>query len=111
MEKLKKYLYHHRTPLKIYISWMIVTLIILGCGVKSVISEDIYTYPHDPSDFHVDNIFTHNKEEKRESYWIAPDHTQGNFIINLGCQLTFRSIKVVNTHNHNERDRSTKKFR
>ena len=87
-------------------------LIILGCGMKSVISGDIYTDHDDPSHFHVDNIFTHNKEESSfEGYWIAPDRTQGNFIINLGCQLTFHSIKVVNTHNQIYKDRSTKKFR
>ena len=79
---------------------------------RSVVSGDIYSDHHDPSDFHVDNIFIHNKAENSyKGYWLAPDHMKGIFTINLGCPLSFDGIQLVNTHNNNHRDRATKSFK
>ena len=62
--------------------------------------------------FHVENIFElYQAETSWAGYWLAPDKIQATFIINLGCQQTFSAIKLVNTHNNNNRDRATKKFR
>ena len=75
-----------------------------GAGNMSVVSGDIFG-----SNYQVDNIFTHNKVD--QCYWIAPNNMAGTFIINLGCQLVFGGIQLVNTRNTVSRDRGTKKFR
>ena len=65
--------------------------------------------------FSVENIFTLNETEVQDgpktNYWIAPDKTAATLIINLGCKHTFDAISLVNTHNAQYRDRSTREFR
>jgi len=86
------------------------------CGPESmsVVSGDVWRNDKRLSAFFgVDNIFTHNKAERNSyaGYWLAPDRRAATFIVNLGCQQDFSAIRLVNTHNQNHRDRSTKKFR
>jgi len=80
-----------------------------GCGPedRSVVSGD--TYPD--GRFPVDKLFTVSKKERTGTYWLGGDSQAATFIINLGCQLRFKGIQLVNTHNESARDRSTKKFR
>ena len=62
----------------------------------------------------IQNLFTHNKEEPAEigfGYWLAKDNQRATFILNLGCQLSFDGIELVNTRNGEGGDRSTKRFR
>ena len=88
---------------------------ILVCGPdsRSVVSGDFWKSNLFLSAyFHVENIFSHNKEEVGyEGYWLAPEQSIATFIINLGCQQNISALKLVNTHNQHLRDRSTKKFR
>jgi len=85
------------------------------CGPESmsVVSGDVWRNDKRLSAFFgVDNIFTHNKAERNSfaGYWLAPERT-ATFIVNLGCQQDFSAIRLVNTHNQDIRDRSTKTFR
>ena len=80
---------------------MIFILLDCGAGNISVVSGDIFG-----SDYQVDNIFTHNKVD--QGFWIAPDNMAGTFIIDLGCQLIFGGIQLVNTRT--KKFRGTKKF-
>jgi len=84
-----------------------------GPDTKSVVSGDFWKPNISFSSyFHVDNIFSHNKEELGfEGYWLAPTQSIASFIINLGCQQNIGALKLVNTHNQHLRDRSTKEFR
>ena len=72
-----------------------------------VVSGDIYD-----SRFPVDGIFTHNLAEPGHAgYWLGPEQSTATFVLNLGCQLSFDGIQIVNTHNAIYKDRSTKRFR
>ena len=50
------------------------------------------------------------KEESGKSYWLSPFRRGGQFILDLGCEETINTIELVNTHNANGRDWSTKGF-
>ena len=93
-----------------------------GCGPESlsVVKGDVWknepSRGHGPKEssanFLIKNIFTHYKAETYYGgYWLARDDKTASFIINLGCLQRVSQIKLVNTHNQNNRDRSTKKFR
>ena len=45
------------------------------------------------------------------NYWLAPYNKTGHFHLDLGCVQTFDKIKLVNTHNGDRRNWSTKRFR
>ena len=49
-------------------------------------------------------------EESGKSYWLLPHRRAGQFILNLGCLKTINTIELVNTHNANGRDFSTRAF-
>ena len=65
--------------------------------------------------FPVDSLLTRDAKEAirdyKANYWLAPNKAQGSFILNLGCEQTFRGVRMVNTHNRREKDRATKHFR
>ena len=66
------------------------------------------------SQFSVDNVFTHNfLESTQNGYWLGLNRPDGksSFTLALGCRLTFKGIRLVNTHNGPKKDRSTKSFR
>ena len=71
----------------------------------SVVSGDIYS-----PNFPVENIFTLDDVEN-SNHWLTPDQSGGSFILNFGCGPTFKAIVLVNTHNAQHRDRSTRHFR
>ena len=77
----------------------------------SVVSGDFY---YSNTLFTVDKIFTNNNGEPGHihgSYWLGIEQKASTFVLNLGCQLRFEGIQLVNTHNSGWRDRSTKRFR
>jgi len=86
---------------------------VCGLDSKSVVSGDAWkTNKFLTAYFDVENIFSHNKNELGyEGYWLAPTQSISTFIINLGCSQEISALKLVNTHNQNHRDRSTKTFR
>ena len=51
------------------------------------------------------------KEKYFKNYWLSPDRkTEVGFILDLGCKDSFNTVELVNTHNSNSKDRSTKQF-
>merc|ERR1712107_895502 len=56
------------------------------------------------------------KEDEDESmqgrnYWLAPDGKTGEFVLHLGCERIVNFVDLVNTHNSDNKDRSTKRFK
>ena len=74
-------------------------------------SGDVGTHSGLPEDtFAVEKLLTWSKREEL-NYWLAPDNKTGaQFILDLGQLVKVRNIVLVNTHNGNKRDRSTKGF-
>ena len=86
------------------------TVIILECNVdsKKVVKQDSLNKVK----FGAKNVLVHNKDEKlAKGYWLSPTEAGGSFVLDLGCDHHFRAIELVNTHNSDNRDRSTKDFR
>ena len=48
-------------------------------------------------------------EEFGKNYWLSPNGG-GEFILDLGCEDSFDTVELVNTHNAGAKDRSTKEF-
>ena len=70
------------------------------------ISGDIYD-----DRFKVAHVLHYStKEESGKNYWLAPNNKEGKFILSMGCQASFSKIELVNTHNDDAKDRSTKRF-
>ena len=63
----------------------------------------------------VENLLTWSKKEVRDgentNYWMGQKQTSAAFILNLGCVQNFEEIQLVNFHNGDARNRSTKRFR
>ena len=81
-----------------------------GCGSESV----SVVYGDVNSKYvAVENLLTWSKKEvndgKNTNYWMA--RKLGTFILNLGCVQNFEEIQLVNFHNGDARNRSTKRFR
>ena len=58
--------------------------------------------------------FLLNKEDKEvagHNYWLGPDVKTGSFILDLGCDSKISMVQLINTHNANAHDRSTKEFK
>ena len=70
-----------------------------------VISQDSYS-----DNFKVELALRHaNKEEHGKNYYLTPNQG-GEFLLDLGCEDSFNTVELVNTHNANYKDRSTKEF-
>ena len=54
---------------------------------------------------------TNNEPETEESSWNPPRWSQRYFIMDMGCPHTFENILVKNSHNHENRDESSKKLK
>ena len=55
------------------------------------------------------------EEEFGENYWASPNHWDiadggGSFILDLGCEDSYDTVELVNTHNAHMKNRATKKF-
>ena len=79
---------------------------VLDCDTK-VIAEDSYD-----SRFKAVFALHHaNKDEFGKNYWLTPNKkTGGEFLLDLGCEDSFNTVELVNTHNAYHKDRSTKRF-
>ena len=70
----------------------------------------LYIYENDQR-FKVENVLYHaEKEEWGKNYWLSPEQAVGEFILDLGCEDSFNTVELVNTHNAYHKDRSTKRF-
>ena len=51
------------------------------------------------------------KDEYGKNYYLTPGGQVGaEFLLDLGCEDSFNTVELVNTHNAQYRDRSTKRF-
>ena len=62
-------------------------------------------------DYLSENVLRPAKSETKGNFWLGRNGATDYFILDLGCNRTFSGVQLVNTHNSNHRDRSTKKFR
>ena len=46
-----------------------------------------------------------------KNYWLGPDKKGGSFTVDLGCETRVSMVELVNTHNAQYKDRSTKEFK
>ena len=84
------------------------------CAPVTVVSGDKYD-----GRFIVENLLTQEAQELPEktdsttktNYWVAPNGKAASFVLNLGCPLSFKAVKLVNIHNRSYKDRSTKQFK
>ena len=52
-----------------------------------------------------------DKDELEKNYYLTPNgRVGGEFLLDLGCEDSFNTVELVNTHNDQIRDRSTKRF-
>ena len=71
-----------------------------------VVSGEIYDQR-----FKVEFSLQHAKKEEAGNYYLTPDKQDGGeFLLDLGCEESFETVELVNTHNAGIRDRSTKGF-
>ena len=72
-----------------------------------VISQDSYS-----DNFKVELALRYaDKDEHGKNYFLTPDRqVGGGFVLDLGCEDSFNTVELVNTHNANYKDRSTKEF-
>ena len=78
----------------------------LDCSNVRVVSGDIYDQR-----FKVEFSLQHATKEEAGNYYLTPDKQDGaEFILDLGCEDSFETVELVNTHSAGIRDRSTKEF-
>ena len=89
-----------------------ISICFLDCDVE-VISGDILT---NDGKFKVEFALQHDQEEEYgENYWLSSNHWDiadggGAFILDLGCEDSYDTVELVNTHNADKKNRATKKF-
>ena len=52
-----------------------------------------------------------NPEIFGENYWLGPDQTAAEFVLDLGCNKILNLVELVNTHSGSHRNRGTKEFK
>ena len=65
------------------------------------------------SKWSVQKLLTRSLREDHNlgNFWLGPHQKTGEFKLDFGEEILVSKISLVNTHNGNHRDRSTKKFR
>ena len=79
-----------------------------------LIKEKSSSYPHPNDQYTANHVFTRSmeKEAHGKNYWVLPDKETGKgFMLDFGSVKTFNLVELVNTHNAQTRDRSTKEFK
>ena len=79
----------------------------------SVVTEDHGTWGCCPEDaFAVKKLLTNSPVEVHyENYWLAPQQSPAEFVLDLGCNKIVNMVELVNTHNGENRDRSSKEIK
>ena len=78
----------------------------LDCNDVRVVSGDVYS-----PEFKVEFALHHADLEEAGNYYLTPDQKAGGeFLLDLGCEDSFNTVELVNTHNSVSRDRSTQSF-
>ena len=52
-----------------------------------------------------------NTAETRGTYWIGPNNSTAEFILDLCQQEVIKTLRLVNTHNSDSLDRATNEFK
>jgi len=89
---------------KMYLFVFIYQLLPIIISVE-VLDENSFDFYHD-----VTNIFSWKYPEELNSFWLAPDHTEGHFTLELPSKVETDSFTIINTHNGDKNDRGTKAF-
>ena len=77
----------------------------LDCNNVRVVSGD-----HNER-FKVEFALLHTNEEEVGNYFLFPyEQDGGEFLLDLGCEDSFETVELVNTHHAERRTRSTKGF-
>ena len=78
-----------------------------------MVTEDHGTWDCCPEDaFAVKKLLTKGAVEvHHENYWLAPHGKPAEFVLDLGCNKIVNVVKLVNTHNGDHRDRSSKEIK
>ena len=65
------------------------------------------------SEFPARNVLKAEVEDSnwKSQIWRVRDNQIGWFILDLGCQQSYNTIRLRNIHNSDQRDRSTKGYR
>ena len=62
--------------------------------------------------FRVEKLLTNSPEETYgENYWLAPDQTAAEFVLDLGCNKILNMVELVNTRRSRDGNRGTKEFK
>ena len=77
----------------------------LDCNDVRVVSGDFYS-PESKVEF----ALHHANVEEGGNFYLTPDQAGGEFLLDLGCEDSFNTVELVNTHNSVSRDRSTQSF-
>ena len=73
----------------------------------SILNADVFN-----PKFLAQNTITNDpKEIMEKNYWLGPDKKVGSFTLDLGCETRVSMVEIVNTHNAQYKDRSTKEFK
>ena len=80
-------------------------ILCLDCNDVRVVSGDVYDQR-----FKVEFGLHHAILEEEGTFYLSPNQAEGEFILDLGCEDSFDTVELVNTHNSVSRDRSTQKF-
>ena len=70
-----------------------------------VVSGDIWDQR-----FKVEFALHHAILEEEGNFYLSPKQAGGEFLLDLGCEDSFDTVELVNTHNSVSRDRSTQNF-
>ena len=79
-----------------------------------MVSEQYGKWPEccEADAFRVEKLLTNSPEEKYgENYWLAPDQTAAEFVLDLGCNKILNMVELVNTHRSRDGNRGTKEFK
>ena len=61
--------------------------------------------------FKVEFVLEYSNTEESGNFWLAPNYQVGvGFILDLGCEDSYDTVELANTHTGRWRDRSTQKF-
>ena len=78
------------------------------CRMK-VVSGDFY---NNILTYRVGNILnTAKNDEATNNFWLGNNQKPSTAVLDLGCEKAVNLVQIVNTHNNNYKDRSTKKLK
>ena len=59
----------------------------------------------------VEKLLVHNQPEDLFTYWLGPEMSEAEFVLDLCQRDVIKTLRMVNTHNSLTKDRSAKEFK